>query len=201
MIYMLTKVVSAIIFTLFYRFQASGRELVPDGAIVLVSNHQSYLDPVAVGLAMPRPVYFIAKEELFRIPIFGWYIRKLHAFPINRGIADRQVMKTALKHLRQGRPVLIFPEGTRHRDDGLADGFPGAAFIAYKAGVPLVPTAIRGTGDVLPPGARFPRFPRISVAFGEPITVDASIDKKQALNETMERLMSELKSLLGEVKA
>lgn len=201
MIYALTKVVSAILFAILFRFRTSGRELVPDGAMVLVSNHQSYLDPVAVGLAMPRPVYFIAKEELFRIPVFGWYIRKLHAFPIKRGVADRQVMKTALKHLRQGRPVLIFPEGTRHRDDGLADGFPGAAFIAYKAGVPLVPTAIKGIGDVFPPGTRFPRFPRVSVAFGKPITVDPSIDKRQAIDETMERLMSELDSLLGEVTA
>jgi len=201
MIYALTKVVSAILFALLYRFRVYGRELVPEGAMVLVSNHQSYLDPITVGLAMTRPVYFIAKEDLFRIPVFGWYIRQLNAFPIKRGAADRQVVKTALKHLRRGRPVLIFPEGSRQHNDGLADGFPGAAFIAYKAGVPLVPTAIKGTGDVRPPGARFPRFPRISVAFGEPITLDASIDKKRAINETTERLMSELDSLLGKVTA
>lgn len=201
MIYGLTKIVSAIFFGIFYRFRVKGRGFVPEGAMVLVSNHQSYLDPVAVGLAMPRPVYFIAKEELFRIPVFGWFIRQLHAFPIKRGVADRQVMKTAIKHLRQGRPVLIFPEGTRHRDDGLAAGFPGAAFIAYKAGVPLVPTAIKGTGDVFPSGARLPRFPKISVAFGEPVTFDASVDKKQAIDETTQRLMDELKSLLTAVEA
>ncbi len=201
MVYALTKIILFPLFKLFYRFRAEGQEHVPAGPVVLVANHQSYLDPIVVGLALSRQVYFVAKEELFQVPFFGWFIRQLHAFPLKRGGADRQALRTSLAHLKADRLVLIFPEGTRHRETGVSDGMPGAAFIAYKAGAPLVPTAIKNTEKVFPTGTRLPRFPRLSVSFGAPINLDKTRDKKVVIGEATDRLMGDIDDLLGEVSA
>jgi 1-acyl-sn-glycerol-3-phosphate acyltransferase len=191
-----------VLFKVFYRFSARGRENLTDGPTILVANHTSYLDPVAVALAAPWPIYFVAKEELFEIPVLGWYIKRLHAFPVKRGRADRNVLKTALAHLKRGRTVLIFPEGTRNREDGLSDGLPGAAFLAYKGGARIVPTAIYGAGEVMPAGSKRLRFPKIGVRFGEPIVMDGEAgDKKEVVGRTTERLMREINSMLEEVRA
>lgn len=197
MIYAVTKVVLAVLFKIFYRFSVKGRENLGRGPTILVANHTSYLDPIAAGLAVPWPIFFIAKEELFSIPILGWYIRKLHAFPIKRGAVDRQVMRTSLDHLKKSRTVLIFPEGMRHRDDGLAEGQPGAAFIAYKGGATIVPTAISGTDRVYPKGAKVPRFPKISVSFGAPIAPYDAEDKKEYMGRATETMMREIETMLA----
>jgi 1-acyl-sn-glycerol-3-phosphate acyltransferase len=205
LIYTLTRVVCTIIFKTFFRFSVRGRENLKQGPTILVANHMSYMDPPVVGLAVPWPIHYMAKEELFEIPVLGGLIKRLNAFPVKRGSADRQVLKTTLGLLKRGQTVLIFPEGTRSRDGGLAEGMPGAAFMAYKAGARIVPTAIIGTDKVMVKGKKFPRFPKIQVRFGRPIEMGAgtgdSEDKKEFINRTTEQLMLEINNMLQEVSA
>ncbi len=201
MIYLLTKVVLFIFLKLFFRFSVRGRHNLGVGPTVLVANHTSYLDPVVVGVASSRPVYFMAKEELFGVPFLGWYIKQLHAFPVKRENLDRKVLRTAIGHLKRNRAVLVFPEGRRNRGAELAEALNGAAFIAYKAGAKIVPVAIKGTSEVRPPGSRFVRFPKISVRFGEPIELAGSGDKKAIMSRATETMMREIGSMLEEAGA
>jgi 1-acyl-sn-glycerol-3-phosphate acyltransferase len=196
MIYWLSRSVLRPIFKMLFGLSVEGLENLPaSGPVVLAANHISYLDPLVVGLASPRRTAFVAKEELFKIPIFGWYIRKLEAFPVRRGAPDRRAFKAALDKLTAGQIVGIFPQGARQA--GIpTEGFPGAAVMAYKTGAVILPTAIRGTDKVMPPGSRRPRFPRIKVIFGKPIKLDGG-DRKLVVAEATERIVKEIQTLMG----
>jgi 1-acyl-sn-glycerol-3-phosphate acyltransferase len=134
---------------------------VPDrGGLIVVANHTSYWDPVILGCALRRQVFFMAKEELFRIPGLGRVIRWLGAFPVRRGAPDRAAYRTALTLLRQGRAVGIFPEGTRSHTGRLLPPQAGAAVLALRTGVPVVPVYIRGSQGLIG---------RVSVRVGRPM--------------------------------
>ncbi len=198
MIYTITRIVTAPIFKLFYRLSVSGRDRLSDGPMLIVANHTSYLDPVIIGLAVPRrPVAFMAKEELFKVPMLGWYIRKLGAFPVKRNTADRQAIKSAVNILRRGEIVCVFPEGGRNRER-LAEALPGAALLALKTKTPILPAAISGADQVWTGTSRRPRFPKIQVKFGRPFEIDAAQDKKTALTDATKKIMDDINNLLGE---
>ncbi|MBE0475751.1 MAG: 1-acyl-sn-glycerol-3-phosphate acyltransferase [Coriobacteriia bacterium] len=153
----------------FFRIRWVGQGNVPRaGGVILAGNHVSYLDPIVIPAGLWRPVSFMAKAELFAIPVLGWLLRALHSFPVRRDTADRGAIAKASRRLEGGWAVGIFPEGTRVREGG-GQGQEGAAFLAMRTGAPIVPVGIDGTGGVRPPGVRSVRFPRISVAYGEPI--------------------------------
>lgn len=122
--------------------------LPPEGGVMVVANHQSYWDPLVLGAALPRRVYFMAKEELFRIPVLAWIIRVWGAFPVRREGFDRKALKTATDHLMRGHVLGIFPEGQRSHTGRLLPAQPGAAILALKTGVPVVPVALIGTRGV-----------------------------------------------------
>lgn len=148
---------------LLFRWEVTGRHHVPSAGPVLVcANHRSYWDPPIVGCALPRPVRFMAKQELFRIPAFGTLIRWLGAFPVRRGTADLAGLRRALALLREGCAVGVFPEGRRVRGSSLGDGQPGVVLLAAASGAPVLPVAISGS----------PRpFRRLRVRIGEPVDV------------------------------
>lgn len=154
-----------------YRTRFIGTHHVPAEGAILAGNHVSYLDPVLLWCGAPRPVRFMAKADLWDKPVVGWALPRLWAFPVRRGEPDRAAISAATAFLQDGELVGIFPEGTRHRaaDDSLGDANEGVAFIAMRAGVPVVPVGIAGTDAVMPPGARIPRFPRVTFAYGPPI--------------------------------
>ncbi len=154
-----------------YRTRFEGEERIPAGGAILAGNHVSYLDPVLLWCGTPRPTHFMAKAELWDVPVVGWALPRLWAFPVRRGEADRAAISTATEHLQGGALVGIFPEGTRQRDgsDELGEANEGVAFIATRAGVPVVPVGIAGTEKAMPPGARVPRFPRVRVWYGHPV--------------------------------
>jgi 1-acyl-sn-glycerol-3-phosphate acyltransferase len=129
----------------YFRLRRLGREHIPDGGVVLAANHRSFLDPFAIGYCLPRPVYFVAKQELFRNPILGWFLNCMGAFPIRRGESDEESMETALKLLDRGDAVVIFPEGTRIRAGSLAKPKRGVGRLALQSGAPVVPIAITGS--------------------------------------------------------
>ncbi len=150
-------------------WRVRGLENVPkQGGAIIASNHLSFLDPVVVGSALRRRTYYFAKAELF-VPIFGWIIRKCYAFPVERGGADMAAAKAAIKLLRGGELLTMFPEGTRSRDGSLGEISTGAAMLASRGGVPIIPCALRGTNQVMPIGAKFFRRGRVAVSFGEPV--------------------------------
>src|SRR5688572_3838794 len=129
----------------YFRLRRLGREHVPEGGVVLAANHRSFLDPFAIGYCLPRPVYFVAKQELFRNPILGWFLNCMGAFPIRRGDSDEESMETALRLLDRGDAVVIFPEGTRIRAGSLGKPKRGVGRLALQSGAPVVPVAITGS--------------------------------------------------------
>jgi 1-acyl-sn-glycerol-3-phosphate acyltransferase len=128
------------------RYRVRGLENVPrTGALLVVANHLGLVDPPLLGASLKRPVIFIAKQELFRRPPVGYLLRKLGAFPISRGRLDLEAMRRAYRVLAEGNALVVFPEGKRSRSGGLGVAYRGAAQIAVRAGVPVLPVAISGT--------------------------------------------------------
>ncbi len=169
-LYRLSRALLRILFRLFNRWEVSGQEHVPrSGGVLLIANHSSYSDPPIVGAACPRPVNFMAKADLFHIPLLAGFIRRTHAFPVARGSADRAALRRAVRLLRDGKVLLIFPEGTRSSDGRLKDLEMGAAFIALSGRAQVVPTAIVGADRLLPRGKPLLLPAKLRVRFGPPL--------------------------------
>jgi 1-acyl-sn-glycerol-3-phosphate acyltransferase len=157
-------------YTLLFRIRAWGVENVPRrGSVVLVSNHQSFLDPPALGLCLPRQIHYMARASLFRLWPAGAVLRGWHAMPIERGTSDLAAIRLAIDVLRAGHGLLLFPEGTRTRDGSIGPFKPGFAMVAARARVPVMPAAIDGAFGAWPRWQRLPRPGRICVAYGEPM--------------------------------
>jgi 1-acyl-sn-glycerol-3-phosphate acyltransferase len=181
----------------YFRYQYRGRKHVPTtGPLLVVSNHQSHLDPVLVGVACPRQLRALARHTLFFWPL-SWLIRSLGAVPIERGGGVAGI-KTILKLLREGDAVLVFPEGTRTRDGELQPLQGGFAAIARRSGASIIPAAISGAFAAMPRGTSFPRPRPIAAIFGKAIT-PAEIgqmsdeDLVQQLAERIVALQAELR--------
>jgi 1-acyl-sn-glycerol-3-phosphate acyltransferase len=171
---------------LLYAARVSGRENVPmTGPLVVAANHRSYLDPPLLGAWFPRPIHYMAKKELFAISWLGPLLRRVHAFPVNREIADPSAIKHALKTLRAGEVVGIFPEGTRNID-GAARARGGAVLIAATAKCPIVPVALINTEDAF---RRF-RAARVEVRIGPPLSFQGT--ERKATKAEIEQWTAEL---------
>lgn len=154
---------------LLFRFQYSGKGNVPlSGPVLLLSNHQSHLDPVLVGLACPRQLKFLARHGLFFFP-FSLWIRALGAVPINQEGSALAGLRTTLGLLKEDNAVLIFPEGSRTPDGELHDIFTGFCLLARRSQATIVPLAIEGAFAALPRGSLFVRPHSIGLTFGPPI--------------------------------
>ncbi len=147
-----------------WRFRATGADNVPrTGPVIVACNHISYLDPVALGIGLPRMLTYLAKKQLFEIPVLGPIIRGCGAYPLDRDAGGVAAVRVALRVLKEGRCIGIFPEGTRNLT-GTAPEKGGAAFLAALSGAPVVPAAVCGTKDAK-------RFAQIRVAYGEPLII------------------------------
>ena len=179
-----------------------GTENIPtDGPAILAPNHRANIDPPYLSLITSRPITYMAKEELFKVPLFGGFIRRLGAFPVRRGAADRAALRQAIAHLKEGHLVIIFPEGTRSEDGRLKEAEKGFALIARQTDVPIIPIAIDGTEKILPKGAKWPQRGPTTIKIGLPITVaqilSDSTDKREALPLIGEATMTAIGALLG----
>jgi 1-acyl-sn-glycerol-3-phosphate acyltransferase len=169
-LYAILKPCAAGLARVLFRLRATGIEQVPrEGRLLLAANHASLLDPVLIGAALPRELDFLAKAELFRIPLFGGLVRRLNAHPVDRAGSDSAALRLALRLLADGRAVLVFPEGTRGTEGRLGPGRAGAGMLAALSGAPVVPVYIRGSGRALPRGAALPRPARVTVTVGAPL--------------------------------
>jgi len=187
--YFFAKGLCWIVFRLLWRFQvAGGIENVPaTGPVIVACNHVSYLDPVALGIALQRPLTYLAKKQLFEIPVLGPIITALGAYPLDREAGGLTALRSAVRVLKEGRCVGIFPEGTRNLN-GSAEEKGGAALLAALSGAPVVPAAIGGTRDAK-------RFAQVRVIYGEPIVVKAERRGTEALEPWTAEIMRRIRDL------
>ena len=171
--------------------QVYGRENVPlSGPLIVACNHVSYVDPVALGVAMPRPIAYMAKVELFQIPVLGPLIGGLGAYPVDRGKHDVYAIRSSLRALQDGKAIGIFPEGTRNRT-GDARVHRGVALLASLSQAPVLPAFVRG-------GDRAKRLGKLEVAFGEPLRLGESSNGKASredLANWSEMVMAKIRAL------
>lgn len=194
MFYKVLRFVLQIIFGILFRPQIIGRENVPmTGGMIMAANHLSNWDPPMVGTYMPRPVAYMAKEELFRPAIAGAVIRSLYAFPVKRGAADRGAIKTALGILKNGLCLGVFPEGHRSKTGHMGKAESGVALLAAMSKVPVVPTAIINTNKIFKSGSI---FPQIKIIFGEPVYFQGKHNDKEALAGFASDIMVKVQDLL-----
>jgi 1-acyl-sn-glycerol-3-phosphate acyltransferase len=166
-LYTILKPCAVALMRLLFRLEGRGMEHVPArGPILLVANHSSLVDPPLVGGVAPRPLSFLAKAELFRIPLFGGLIHRLNARPVRREGSDPSALRTALRILEEEGALLIFPEGTRGEEGVLRPAKAGAGMLAVLSGARVVPVYIRGSGRAWPRGRRLPRPAKVTVSFG-----------------------------------
>jgi 1-acyl-sn-glycerol-3-phosphate acyltransferase len=157
-------------FLLKFYFRASrvGLDQIPArGAAIIASNHRSFFDPFVIGTMSRRPIYYVAKSELFRNPLLAWFLSALGAFPVQRGVGDLDAIRTAEQLLERGELVLIFPEGTRTRPGPLGRPRRGVGRLALESGAPVIPLAINGTEAVRKGILLRPH--RVSVIAGHPL--------------------------------
>jgi 1-acyl-sn-glycerol-3-phosphate acyltransferase len=153
-----------------FRVRVRGAENVPaSGAYIVAPTHRSILDVPFAAFTTKRTIRFLAKEELFSTDFGNRLFTALGAVRVERGTADRGALRALEQALREGSPVAVFPEGTRGSGPRLGPLFDGAAYLAVKVGVPIVPVGVGGSEDILPKGSRFPRFKKVAVVVGCPI--------------------------------
>lgn len=167
------QVVLRLLFALWFRYRARGHDKITQrGGMLLIINHQSFLDPILVGLPLNRPVSYVARENLFRVPILGWLLRHTYVLPINRDAAGASVLREMIARLKAGFWVGIFPEGTRSADGSLGEIKPGFLAMLRRADVPVCPVGIAGADRALGRNHKLPHFATVRVVFGEPISAE-----------------------------
>ena len=192
-----------VLFSLWFSVRCIGREKVPgDGGVLLASNHQSFLDPILVGMGLHREVHYMARETLFRNPMAGWLIRAVNAFPVKRHSADVGAIKKTLRLLESGEVVNLFGEGTRSRDGTIGEVQPGIIMLARKAGVPVVPVVIDGAFEAWPRDHKVCHCYPVRVMYGraispEQIRADGDEGAALALWQQQKQMQQELRKQYG----
>ena len=164
------------------------------GGAVYISNHQSFLDPMLASLVLRRPMNYMARDTLFRFPVFKQIIESLNAFPVRRGTADLAALKEAMRRLKAGGQVVVFAEGTRTSDGRIGPMLPGVAMLAQRAAEWTVPVLIDGAFEAWPRTSALPCPGRIVVQYGQPIS------QEQAHKMTAEELMEAVRRQLIEIQ-
>src|SRR5512135_2436997 len=193
MIYWFSRSLCRLIFFIFFRLRIEGDRHFPRrGGFLLAGNHVSFLDPAVFGSACPNPLRYMARDTLFQRPLFGWYLRQIHAFPLRRNAADLGAIKEGFRWFKSGSGLLIFPEGTRQPDGKIGPAHAGVGFLARKSGVPVIPSYVHNTDKAMPKGSGRIRLARLQVIFGEPVTrpQDGSISDEAFAQEVMRRIES-----------
>ena len=183
--------------TVFFDLKTYHEKYVPrTGGVLLVANHQSYLDPIMAAVHLQRPVSFFAKSELFENPYFSRFIRSLHAFPVKQGKADTSAIKEAIRRLKEGHILNIYPEGTRTPDGEIKPIEKGIGLIVRQAGVPVVPVAIDGTFNAYPSFRKYPVPYPVRVLYGPPMALTGLKGDQivQLIEKTLRAMLEELRA-------
>lgn len=190
MFYTSVRAVLRVWYKMMFRLEAKGTDFVPkEGGVVLCSNHISLLDPPAIGIMLNRKVRFMAKAELFDVPLLGKIINNLGAFPVKRAGVGKETIRIALNLLRDGEIMGIFPEGTRNVDGAVA-AKKGAAMLALKSGAAVVPVAVIG---------EYKLFRKTEVVYGPPIDMSDLLGQGSgALEMVTDRIMEHIHRIIRE---
>jgi 1-acyl-sn-glycerol-3-phosphate acyltransferase len=189
--YLFTRWVVRMLLNVLFFVRTSGNAHEPaDGPVVVCGNHRSLLDPPFVACYLKRKVHFMAKAELFKIPVFSAMIRNYGAFPVARGGMSMETMKTAIKVLKEGNMLVVFPEGTRQKSAALGEGKKGAASLALRSGAKILPVAIIG---------EYKLFRPMKVIYGEPFDAAAAVAHLPSSEQgdvLTEKIMNAIKDIL-----
>lgn len=191
-LYTFAKGLVGAVFKPLYRIQVIGENNIPrEGPVLICSNHIDNFDPPVVGITSSRPIHFMAKEELFRVPMLGKVVPHLNAFPVKRGMSDREALRKGLDILKDGKVLGLFPEGTRSKNGELQKGLAGAGFFALRSNATVIPCAIIGPYKV---------FGKLRVVYGEPISIESLREQKASAEDTTEVVMCAIKKLIEKYK-
>ncbi|MBI1869875.1 MAG: 1-acyl-sn-glycerol-3-phosphate acyltransferase [Chlamydiae bacterium] len=187
-------------FKIFFRHQVWGRENVPlDGACILASNHTSFGDPPIVGISHSREMYYFARSTLMKNPFSKLLFQLWNCIPVDRKEPAPGSLKKALKVLKEGYPLLLFPEGTRSLDGKLQPGKMGIGFIAHKTKAPVIPFYIDGAYDILPKGTHWPRFKKLKVFIGKSLAFP-DLYSQRGSEEIYQRISDEVMEAIKQLK-
>ncbi|WP_298228840.1 lysophospholipid acyltransferase family protein [Gryllotalpicola sp.] len=210
-LYLFGRAVVAPIARLIWRPRVLGKKNVPKkGPLILASNHLSFIDSIAIPMLAPRRVQFLAKSSYFTGKGFsGWFQRAFFsaagAVPLDRaaGQAAQGALEQSRRIIESGTALALYPEGTRSRDGRLYKGRTGVAWLALATGAPVVPVGLKGTNEMLPVDAKFPRFTRITVEFGAPLDLSHYGDagSGRARREATDEIMAAIQKLSGQEEA
>jgi 1-acyl-sn-glycerol-3-phosphate acyltransferase len=184
-----------------YRARFEGRENLPvHGGYILASSHRSMMDiPLAAWLS-PRPLRFMGKASLFKVPVLGWLFKVLGGFEVQRDGSDRKALRESIAMLQGGDVLLVYPEGTRQYGPKIEPLQPGAAYLALRAGVPIVPVGMAGTEEIVRGhGSHIPRFGRVAIVAGAPIVPAARSGSGVVPRADVDALTAELHEALQHV--
>lgn len=190
MLYTIIKNIFYFIYSFIFPTTIVGKENIPQkGAVILASNHLSNWDPMLIGAFLPRRLAYMAKEELFKVPILKTILVNTNTFPVKRGVSDMGAIRTALKVLKDENCVCMFPEGTRSKDGKLHKGASGVALLAAKSQATVIPVAITGTFKLKP-------FQKLKLVYGKPLKFPYEKANKENLDEFTKKVMQEIASML-----
>ncbi len=197
LLYWLLRCVAWTLTHLVCRYRVCGRNNVPgSGAVLIVANHLSWYDPILLGVALPRRVWFFTKAQIFGWPVVGWLGRVTGQIPVHRGEGDRTAIERALSYLREGRAVVFFPEGTVERQEQMIAAHTGVAMLALRSGAMILPVAHTGTRHVLRSWKYW--FPRVQVQIGTPYkpVLPAGVSRKVGLQLITQEVMEHIAGML-----
>jgi 1-acyl-sn-glycerol-3-phosphate acyltransferase len=200
LLYRLIQLIIKFVLTINGSLKVYGKENVPEkGGVIIASNHISYLDPPIVGAALPRIATFLARKGLFDVPVLGWMIKR-SAFPIDRDNPKPSSIKEAVRRLKKGESIVLFPEGKRSETGDLLEARRGVDVIAKISKVTIVPTLLVGSDKALPLKAKWLKRANISVVFGKPIYYKTQDKSDEPNGKVKDNISNTIMSAIGELK-
>jgi len=194
------------LYAVYFRWRVFNPERVPQtGAVILASNHASFLDPPLVGSGLNRPINYLARESLFRFPGIGALLRSWNAVPVDRDGGGAAGLRAILDRLLAGGGIVLFPEGTRTSDGKLQPAHPGIGLIVIKSQAPVVPVRTFGTFEAYGRNHKFPRPRRVAVKYGEPmrfenLRAETKECPKARLKEIYQQIADEIMAAIAKLE-
>lgn len=195
-IYAMCRSITRLVGTLMFDLKIYNTHFIPPtGGVLVVANHQSYLDPVLIGCTLRRPMSYLAKSGLFSNRYFGWLLRNLRAFPVKQGEGDVGAVKETIRRLKEGHMLTIFAEGSRCEDGEIAEMQAGASLVVRRAGVSIVPCVIEGSFKAWPRTRKLPLAHPVSVMFGPVMNVEGLSAREitKLIDVTLRKMFAELR--------